>query len=42
MNKPLEESWLLMKGVCQTIKNERKKQKGEFHGMLIDTLCASL
>ena len=27
-----------MKGVCQTIKNEAKIQKGGFHGMLIDTL----
>ena len=40
--KSLEESWLLMKGLCQTIKNEAEKQKGGFLGMLIDTLCASL
>ena len=32
--KPLEESGLLMKVVSETIKNETKKQKGGFLGML--------
>ena len=32
--KSLEESWLLIKGVSETIKNEAKDQKGGFLGML--------
>ena len=40
--KSLEESGLLIKGVSKTIKNETYEQKGEFHGVLLDTLGASL
>ena len=40
--KSLEESGLLMKGVSKTIKNEAKKQKSGFLGMLLGTLGASL
>ena len=40
--KSLEESGLLIKGVSKTFKNEAKEQKGEFLGMLIDTLSAIL
>ena len=40
--KFLEETGLLIKGVSETIKTEAKEQKGEFFGMLIDTLGASL
>ena len=40
--KSLEESGLLIKGVSETIKNEAKEQKGEFLGMLLETLGASL
>ena len=36
--KSLEESGLLIKDVCQAIKNEAKKQKGRFLGMLLGTL----
>ena len=38
----LEDSNILLKGVSKTIKNETKKQKGEFLGMLLGTLGASL
>ena len=40
--KSLEESWLLIKGVSEIIKNEAKEQKGEFFGMLLGTLGASV
>ena len=40
--KSLEESGLLMKGVSKTIKNEAKKQKSGFLGMVLGTLGASL
>ena len=40
--KSLEKSSLLIKEVSKTIKNEVKKQKGGFLGMLLDTLGASL
>ena len=40
--KYLEESSLLIKGVCQTIKSEAKEQTGGFLGMLLGTLSASL
>ena len=40
--KSLEEFGLLIKGVCETIKNEVKEQKGGFLGMVLDTLGASL
>ena len=42
MIKSLEESGLLIKGVSETIKNKAKEQKGEFLGMLLRTLRASL
>ena len=37
-----EESGLLIKDFNETIKNEAKKQKGRFIGMLLGTLGASL
>ena len=40
--KFLEESGLLIKGISETIKNEAKEQKGEFFGVLLGTLGASL
>ena len=40
--KSLEESGLLIKGVSETIKNKAKEQKGEFLGMLLGTLGASV
>ena len=40
--KQLEESGLLIKGVREAIKNEVKEQKGEFLGMSLGTLGASL
>ena len=40
--KSLEDSGLLLKGVCETIKNEAKEQKRGFHSMLLGTLGASL
>ena len=40
--KSLEQSGLLIKGVSKTIKNEAYEQKGEFHGVLLGTLGASL
>ena len=40
--KSHEESGLLIKDVSQTIKNEVEEQKGEFLGMLLVTLAASL
>ena len=42
INKFLEELGLLKKGVSQTIKNEAKKQKGEFLRMLLGTLATSI
>ena len=38
----LEDSNILLKGITKTIKNETKKQKGEFSGMLLGILGASL
>ena len=38
----LEESNILLKGVTETVKNERKEQKGGFLSMLLGTLGASL
>ena len=40
--KSLEQSGLLIKAFSETIKNEAKEQKEGFHGMLLDTLVASL
>ena len=42
ITKSLEESWLLIKGVSETIKNEAKEQKGRFLRILLGTLGASL
>ena len=38
----LEESGLLVKGVCETIQNEAKEQKGRFLSVLFGTLGATL
>ena len=38
----LENSGILLKGVTKTIQNETKEQRGEFLGMLLGTLKASL
>ena len=40
--KSLDESDLLIEGVSETIKNEAIEQKGQFLGMLLGTLSASL
>ena len=40
--KSFKESWLLIKGVSETIKNEAKEPKGGFLSMLLGTLGASL
>ena len=40
--KSLEESVLLIKGVCETIKNEAKEQKGGFLSTLLSALGVSL
>ena len=42
IDKPLEESGLLIKSVSETTKNESKEQKGGFLGMLLGTLGAIL
>ena len=42
IDKSLEESDLLIKGVSEKIKNEAKKQKGEFLAILLGTFGASL
>ena len=38
----LEDSGLLLKGVCEIIQNEAKEQGGGFLSMLLGTLAASL
>ena len=38
----LEDSYILLKGVTKTIKNERKEQKEGFLSMLVGTLGGSL
>ena len=40
--KSLEESGLRIKGICETLKNEAKQQKGGFLSMLLGTLAASI
>ena len=40
--KSLEEFGLLIKGLSETDKNKAKEQKGEFLGMILGTLGASL
>ena len=42
INKALENSGILLKGVSKTIKNETKEQRGGFLSMLLGTLGASL
>ena len=39
--KSHKESFLLIKGVSETIQNEAKEQKGGFLGMLLGSLAAS-
>ena len=39
--KSLEESVLLIKSLCEAIKNETKEQKGGFFSMLLGTIGAS-
>ena len=36
--KSLEDSGLLLKGVTETVQNEKKKKKGGFLSMLLGTL----
>ena len=40
--KSLEDSGLLLKGITESVQNERKEQKGRFLSMLLGTLSASL
>ena len=40
--KSFEDSGLLFKRVCETIRNEAKQQKGGFFSMLLGTLGANL
>ena len=40
--KALENSGILLKGVCKTIENETKEQRGGFLSRLLGTLGASL
>ena len=42
IDKSLEDSGLLLKGVTETVQNIVKEQKGGFLSMLLDTLGASL
>ena len=42
IDQSLQESGLLLKRVSETIKNEVKKQRGRFLGMLLGTLGSSL
>ena len=42
MIKSIEELWLLVKGINETIKNEEKEQKAEFFSMLLGILAASI
>ena len=40
--KSLDESWLLIKGISETIINEAKEQKGGFLSMLLVALAGSM
>ena len=40
--RSLEDSELLLKGVCEKVKNEAKEQRGGFLSMLLGTLDASI
>ena len=42
ITEALENSGILLKGVTKTIENETKERRGEFLGMLLGTLGASL
>ena len=42
IEKTLEDSGLLLKGVTETVQNEVKEQKGGFLSMLLGTLGVSL
>ena len=42
IDKSLEDSGILLKGVGETIKNEAKEQKGGFLSMFLGTLGGSL
>ena len=42
ISKSLKDAGLLIKGVSEAIENQAKEQKGEFLGMLLGTLGASL
>ena len=42
MIQALEDSYIILKAVTKTIKNETKEQKGGFSSMLLGTLGASL
>ena len=42
IDKPPEESRLLIKGISEEIKNEMKEQKGGIVSLLLGTLAASL
>ena len=42
INKSLEKSGVLLKGVSETIQHEAKEQRGGFLSMLLGTLGASL
>ena len=42
MVKSLEDSGLLLKGVCETIQHEAKEQRGGFLSTFLGTLGASL
>ena len=42
MIKSLKESGLLVKGISEAIKNEKKEQKAEFFSMLLRILAASI
>ena len=42
IGKSLKDFGLLIKGISGTVENEAKEQKGEFLGMLLDTLSGSL
>ena len=42
INKSLEDSGVLLKGVTKTNRNETKEQKGGFLSMFLGTLGASL
>ena len=40
--KSLEESGLLIQGICETIKNESQRQKGGYLSILLGRFAASI